>query len=92
MLPSEVAKRNMWFCMIEEPVGLKYRYDFQIDHILWESDYPHADTPFPYTQAACKELFEGVPGRRGRADHPPNAEALFKFPLSQRLIADHPQG
>ena len=64
VLPSEVAERNMWFCMIEEPVGLKYRHDFTVDHILWESDYPHADTPFPYTQAACKELFEGVPRTR----------------------------
>ena len=69
VLPSEVARRNMWFCMIEEPIGLKYRYDFGVDHILWESDYPHADTPFPNTQAACRELFDGDPGRRGRADH-----------------------
>ena len=92
VLPSEVAKRNMWFCMIEEPVGLKYRYDFRIDHILWESDYPHADTPFPYTQAACKELFEGVPADEVEMITHANAEALFKFPLSQRLIADHPQG
>jgi hypothetical protein len=39
VLPSTMARRNMWFCMIEEPVGLKYRYDFTVDHILCETDY-----------------------------------------------------
>ena len=40
VLPSTMARRNMWFCMIEEPVGLKYRYDFTVDHILCETDCP----------------------------------------------------
>jgi predicted TIM-barrel fold metal-dependent hydrolase len=87
VLPSEVAKRNMWFCMIEEPVGLQYRHDFTVDHIVWESDYPHADTPFPHTQAACKALFAGVPQDEVDAITHGNAEALFAFPLSAELIA-----
>jgi predicted TIM-barrel fold metal-dependent hydrolase len=82
VLPSEVARRNMWFCMIEEPVGLKYRHDFTVDHILWESDYPHADTPFPHTQAACKELFQGVPQDEVDMITHGNAEALFGFQLT----------
>ncbi len=89
VLPSVVARRNMWFCMIEEPVGLGYRHDFAIDRILWESDYPHADTPFPYTQAACKELFAGVPDDEVAAITHGNAEALFDFPLSRELIAQY---
>jgi predicted TIM-barrel fold metal-dependent hydrolase len=89
VLPSEVARRNMWFCMIEEPMGLKYRYDFRIDHILWESDYPHADTPFPNTQASVKEQFEGVPDDEVELMTHLNAEQLFKFPLSRRLIEGH---
>jgi predicted TIM-barrel fold metal-dependent hydrolase len=89
VLPSEVAKRNMWFCMIEEPIGLKYRYDFRVDHILWESDYPHADTPFPYTQSSVKEQFAGVPaGEIAQMTHL-NAEELFGFPLSEPLIEQY---
>jgi predicted TIM-barrel fold metal-dependent hydrolase len=87
VLPSEVAKRNMWFCMIEEPLGLKYRHDFAVEHIVWESDYPHADTPFPNTQAACKVLFEGVAEEEIEMMTHRNAEALFDFPLSERLVA-----
>jgi predicted TIM-barrel fold metal-dependent hydrolase len=82
ILPSEVARRNMWFCMIEEPLGLQYRHDFALDHIVWESDYPHADTPFPNTQAACKILFEGVPQDEVDMITHQNAEALFGFTIS----------
>ena len=89
VLPSDVARRNMWFCMIEEPVGLKYRHDYGVDRILWESDYPHADTPFPDTQAACAALFDGVPRDEVETMTHGNAEALFKFPLSQRLIDEY---
>jgi predicted TIM-barrel fold metal-dependent hydrolase len=86
ILPSDVAKRNMWFCMIEEPIGFKYRYDFTVDRILWESDYPHADTPFPKTQAAAKVVFEDTPQAEIDKVTHGNAEELFKFPLSQELI------
>ena len=79
--PSELALRNMWFCMIEEPVGLKYRHDFRVDHILWESDFPHADTPFPNTQANAKEVFDGVPDAEVDAITHGNAEQLFHHPL-----------
>jgi predicted TIM-barrel fold metal-dependent hydrolase len=89
VLPSEVARRNMWFCMIEEPIGLSYRHDFDVEHIVWESDYPHADTPFPNTQAACKELFAGVPDDEVAAITHGNAERLFGFELSDELMAQH---
>jgi predicted TIM-barrel fold metal-dependent hydrolase len=82
VLPSELVKRNMWFCMIEEPWGLTTRDFYGSDRVLWESDYPHADTPWPNTQAACKELFEGVPDDVVQAITHGNSEALFDFPLT----------
>ena len=82
VLPSVVTRRNMWFCMIEEPVGLKYRHDFSVDHIVCESDYPHADTTFPHTQSALKDLFDGVPRDEVEKMTHANAEALFDFPIS----------
>lgn len=82
VLPSTVAKRNMWFCMIEEPLALRYRHDFVVDHILCESDYPHADTPFPNTQATFKILFDGVPANEVDKMTHSNAEELFQFPMT----------
>lgn len=85
--PSEVAERSMYFCMIEEPIGIKYRHDFRVDRILWESDYPHADTPFPKTQLSAKEVFDGIPQDEIDLITHKNAEALFHFPISQELVA-----
>ena len=44
------------------------------DHIPSETDYPHADTPFP--QAAFKTLFEGVPADEVAKMTRANAEEL----------------
>lgn len=87
--PGDVARRNMWFCMIEEPLGITYRHDFKVENILWESDYPHADTPFPKTQMSAKEVFVDVPQDEVDLITHKNAEKLFHFPLSQRLIDLH---
>ena len=89
ILPSEVARRNMWFCMMHEPFGVQNRHAFDVEKILWESDYPHADTPFPKTQMEAKELFGEVPDDEVAKITHGNAEKLFNFPLSERLIAAH---
>jgi len=60
-LPSELASQTMWWCMIEEPIGLKYRYDIGVDRIMWESDYPHSDTTWPQSQESAAEVLAGVP-------------------------------
>ena len=88
VLPSEVARRNMWFCMIEEPVGLKFRHEFDVERILWECDYPHADTTFPDSQAVAGALFDGLPPEEVRQITHANAEALFDFRLSADLLAE----
>jgi predicted TIM-barrel fold metal-dependent hydrolase len=85
--PSDVARRSMYFCMIEEPLGIKYRHDFTVDNILWESDYPHADTPFPKAQLAAKEVFDGIPQDEVDKITHKNAEKLFHFPINQELVA-----
>lgn len=81
-LPSEICHRNMYFCMIEEPWGLTQRDVIGVDKILFESDYPHADTPWPHTQAAVKELFRDVDQETTEKITYKNAEKLFKFPLT----------
>lgn len=79
--PSDIAKRNMYFCMIEEPMGLQYRYDYDVEHIVWESDFPHADTPYPDTQQNADEVFAGVPKEEVELITHLNAEKLFNWEL-----------
>jgi hypothetical protein len=72
----------MYFCMIEEPWGLTQRDVIGVDKILFESDYPHADTPWPHTQAVVKELFRDIDQETTDKITFKNAEKLFKFPLT----------
>ena len=72
ILPSEIYRQNMYLCMIEEPVCLKYRDDIGVDHIMWECDYPHTDTTWPDSQSTTEEVLEAGQRhrRRGRPHHP----------------------
>ena len=77
--PSDVFRRNLWVCFINEGVGVETRHHIGIDRILWECDYPHADTPWPHSQKEVAESLDGVPDDEvARMTHG-NAEALFRW-------------
>lgn len=57
-LPSEIFRRNMWVCMIDEPIALGYRDLIGVDRILWECDYPHPDSIWPRCQETAVACFE----------------------------------
>ncbi len=48
--PTDVLRRNFWFCMIDNPSTVVTRDTIGIDNILFESDYPHGDGTWPDTQ------------------------------------------
>ena len=92
--PSDVFRRNLWVCFINEGVGIETRHHIGIDRILWECDYPHADTPWPHTQKEVAESLDDVPddevadgtivARPAQDDEVAmmthgNAEALFRW-------------
>jgi predicted TIM-barrel fold metal-dependent hydrolase len=81
-LPSEICRRSMFFCMIEEPWGLTQRDVIGVDNILFETDYPHSDTTWPHTQAIAKHIFHGVKQEAVDKIAYKNAEKLLKFPLT----------
>lgn len=84
-LPSEIIRRNMYFCMIQEPWAFQtkeVRDKVGEDHIFWECDYPHADTPWPNTQAAAKEMFDGVPTEVAEKAAYKNAERVFNWKVA----------
>lgn len=83
--PMDVMRRNFWFCTIDIPPTLALRERLGVDHIMLESDYPHADSTWPDTQANA---------RRGLADLSPdevrkvtweNASRLFRHPVPEAL-------
>ena len=77
--PSEAFARNIWVCFIEERAGIEMRHTIGVDKIMWECDYPHADTPWPYSQKAVAESLHGVPQDEVDLITHGNAERLFRW-------------
>jgi predicted TIM-barrel fold metal-dependent hydrolase len=76
--PSEVLARNFWFCTIDDPSSV----DAVIarmgpDHIMVESDYPHADSTWPNTADVVKANFGHLPADVVKKVTVGNAAALF---------------
>jgi predicted TIM-barrel fold metal-dependent hydrolase len=84
VLPSEIFRRNMYLCMIEEPVCLRYRDDIGVDRIMWECDYPHTDTTWPDSQSTTAEVLKAAEVSDDEADlitHG-NAERVFRWKMA----------
>jgi predicted TIM-barrel fold metal-dependent hydrolase len=84
VLPSEIFRQNMFLCMIEEPVCLKYRDDIGIEHIMWECDYPHTDTTWPDSQSTTQEVLKaaGVSDEESDLITHGNAERVFGWKMA----------
>ena len=79
--PSEVLRRNFWYCSIDDPSVVPLRHVIGVDHIMVESDYPHADSSWPDTQRVLAETWGSLPDDELRAVAAGNAAALFRHPL-----------
>lgn len=47
LLPSQVFRRNVLTCFIDDETGLRNRDHIGVDTIAWECDYPHSDATWP---------------------------------------------
>jgi hypothetical protein len=80
LTPSEVLKRNFWFCAIDDTSGFLTRDVIGVENLLVESDYPHADSTWPDTQPRLREQLAGVPDDEVRRICWQNAVELFRMP------------
>jgi hypothetical protein len=87
--PSEVLRRNFWFCALDDDAGMLLRHRIGVEHILVESDYPHADSSWPNTQAMLRRQLDGqgVPADDVRRITWQNASELFRHPVPDALRA-----
>jgi hypothetical protein len=80
--PSEVLARNFWFCSIDDPGSVDGVIDrFGADHLMVESDYPHADSTWPHTRKIFDQCFGHLDAGVQRAIACENAAGLFRHPL-----------
>ncbi|HZT67866.1 MAG TPA: amidohydrolase family protein [Acidimicrobiales bacterium] len=80
--PSEVLARNFWFCTIDDPGSVDgVLAKIGPDHVMVESDYPHADSTWPTTLDAFRSNFGHLPDDVVRKIAYENAASLFRHPL-----------
>jgi len=83
--PSDALRRNFWFCAIDPGSTIVLRGHIGIDHIMVESDYPHADSTWPDTQATQRAALSGLSDDEIRKITWENASRLFRHPVPAEL-------
>ena len=84
--PSDVLRRNFWFCTLEDHSTIDTRHRIGVENIMVEVDYPHGDTTWPDTQQVMSEAWGHVPEPEIRAMCCENAAALYRHPLPGAVL------
>lgn len=77
--PSDLFHRNIWTCFIDDLHGIQLRESIGIDRMMWESDYPHADSNFPHSRKAAERHFVDISDDETHKIVELNARRLFRF-------------
>jgi predicted TIM-barrel fold metal-dependent hydrolase len=81
--PTDVLRRNFWFCMIDDPSTIATRHTIGVENILFESDFPHGDGTWPDTQQVMKDVLGDLPVEEIRMIAHENAAKLYRHPLPE---------
>lgn len=61
MMPSEYVKRQVWATFQFEDVWIDTHKRYDMGKIMWSSDYPHTDSPWPRSKEYIAEHFAPAP-------------------------------
>jgi predicted TIM-barrel fold metal-dependent hydrolase len=84
--PSDVLRRNFWFCTIDDPSTIDTRHRIGVENILVEVDYPHGDSTWPDTQLVLEKAWGHLPADELRAMCCENAARLYRHPLPEMVL------
>ncbi len=83
--PSDVFRRHVMTCFIDDEFGLRNRQDIGIDIICWEADYPHSDATWPRSPEQSVAGYSLAAIRRHRQDHAPECDARLQLRSDRRI-------
>jgi hypothetical protein len=83
--PSSIFKQNFFVCQVDERTGARQVELLGEDKVLWELDYPHPDTVWPFAQEAASAAFldAGLSERQIAMVTHENSEAVFRWTSAQ---------
>jgi predicted TIM-barrel fold metal-dependent hydrolase len=88
LTPAEVLQRNFWFCAVEDPSTFPTARRIGSENILVETDYPHADSTWPSTQAKLATTLEGFSPEDIERFTWRNAAELFRHDVPASVRSD----
>jgi len=77
--PSDLFRRHIWGCFIDDEFGIANRHWIGVDRITWECDYPHSDSNWPLARKRAAETLADVPDDEVHQIVELNARKLFRF-------------
>jgi predicted TIM-barrel fold metal-dependent hydrolase len=84
--PSDVLRRNFWFCTLDDPSTIALRHVVGVENIMVEVDYPHGDGTWPETQDVIERYWGDIPANELRMMCSENAAALYRHPLPETVL------
>jgi predicted TIM-barrel fold metal-dependent hydrolase len=65
-LPSEIFNEHVLTCFIDDHFGVANLEFLNMDNVMWECDYPHSDSAWPFSPEELAKHFDGA---RPVSDH-----------------------
>ncbi len=88
--PSHTFARQIFGCFFADRFGLQHLAEIGEDNVMFECDYPHADSTWPDTQMVARKMTEGLAA--GMVEKVMRGNAITLFGLNDRLPAASPAG
>jgi predicted TIM-barrel fold metal-dependent hydrolase len=77
--PSDLFREHVYGCFIDDRFGVENRHKVGVDRILFETDYPHADSLWPNSRKHVEEVLTDVPADEAKQMVHDNAVRLFRL-------------
>jgi predicted TIM-barrel fold metal-dependent hydrolase len=84
MPPSDLFRRHIFACFIDDDTGIDLRHRIGISNITWECDYPHSDSNWPNSRKRAAQMLKGVPDEEAHQIVELNARRVLRFDADLR--------
>ena len=84
--PVDILRRNFWFTSIEDPAAFQLIDQIGVDHVMVETDYPHADSSWPTSQDIFRRDLGHLPTTTVEKIMFRNAAGLYDHPLPPETL------
>jgi predicted TIM-barrel fold metal-dependent hydrolase len=74
---ADALRAQVFAAFIHDPVGVQLRETIGVSQLLWQSDFPHADSYWPHSRARLTALLRDVPDADAVAIAGGNARAAL---------------